>query len=511
MARSAGAHKPLAALTIDHFRAYSALMHLDTGEPADWEPWQLDVFADALGDARELWAVVPESSGKTTMLACFALYHVDHVDGASVPIAARDRDQANLLLGVAGGIVRRSPGMAQRFQLRVHGLRVIRAHRTGGEIKVYASTEAAGDGIIPTLAILDELHLHRDLALYATWRGKLGKRDAQLLVISTAGDPDGEFEEARDRARENADDIQVTGSHTRSQRGRVIVHDWALPHGDDPLDVDKVLAAQASTRITREDLLDKLSAPGFRRSSWLRRTCNRPSREHTVAIAEADWLACAVPDCRVPDDCPNPVIGVDLGWRADTTGILLAGRATHGDLHGRIVVDSEVHEVRPPEDGTSTRLEAVLGPIVRLAMRFPDVEKVQVAMDPSHEGHVLEQALEDPDMLARLLDLDPDQLDELPTIEVIAIPQRVPALVRMTARTLEAVRDRVLAQPDSPALTRHLMAGALKTMPLGDVRFDRPDRGARAPIDLATALMHAVDQLIAHELADEPELVPFVW
>lgn len=480
-------------------------MVLDTGQPAVWEPWQLEVFADALDrEIREVWAVVQEGSGKTTMVAAYALYHADHVATASVPIAARDRDQANMLLKVAGDIVTRSPGMAKRFQKRVHGLRVIRALRTGGEIKVYASNES-GDGVQPTLAILDELHLHPSLELYAIWQGKLNKRRADhptLMVISTAGEPDGEFEAARALAQEHADDLVVDGPHTRSRRGTTVVHDWGLPEGSDPMNLDSVLACQASGLVTMDDLESKLNAPGFRRGSWLRRTCNRPAREHTTAVAESDWSGCAVPGCRVSAECDAPVIGVDLGWRVDATGICLVGRDD-----GRIVVDDRVHEIRPPGGNESTRIEAVLGPIVDLAVPFAaHGTTVMVALDPTHEGHTIVQALRDRGMLARLLGFDENRLGELPLFKIVEIAQKVPAQVRMTARWLEAIRDRTLAQPANPVLTRNVMSGTLRPLPLGDVRFDRPD-GGRPAIDVATAMLHAVDQVVAGEL-DVPRRPP---
>jgi phage terminase large subunit-like protein len=59
------------------------------------------------------------------------------------------------------------------------------------------------DGVIPfPFAILDELHRHDDLTLYRLWKGKLRKRRAQILTISTAGEPGTEFEENRDRIRQ---------------------------------------------------------------------------------------------------------------------------------------------------------------------------------------------------------------------------------------------------------------------------------------------------------------------
>ena len=55
------------------------------------------------------------------------------------------------------------------------------------------------------LAFIDELHRHRDLSLQRTWVGKIGKvKGAQVVVISTAGEPGGEFELARERIRQTA-------------------------------------------------------------------------------------------------------------------------------------------------------------------------------------------------------------------------------------------------------------------------------------------------------------------
>jgi phage terminase large subunit-like protein len=58
----------------------------------------------------------------------------------------------------------------------------------GGRLQVFAADDRTGDGIIPGgIALVDELHRHRDLRLYRVWVGKLVKRGAQIVTISTAG------------------------------------------------------------------------------------------------------------------------------------------------------------------------------------------------------------------------------------------------------------------------------------------------------------------------------------
>jgi phage terminase large subunit-like protein len=79
--------------------------------------------------------------------------------------------------------------------------------RTGGRIQVYAADDRTGDGVIPSLAILEELHRHPSLMLYRTWYGKLPKRGGQLISISTAGSQASEYENLKADALEAADSV----------------------------------------------------------------------------------------------------------------------------------------------------------------------------------------------------------------------------------------------------------------------------------------------------------------
>jgi phage terminase large subunit-like protein len=87
-------------------------------------------------------------------------------------------------------------------------------------IQVFASDDRTGDGVIPGgIAILDELHRHRDLKLYETWKGKLKKRDAQIIVISTAGEVGSEFEEERTAVAAGGDAGGAGGVSLGRRRG----------------------------------------------------------------------------------------------------------------------------------------------------------------------------------------------------------------------------------------------------------------------------------------------------
>jgi hypothetical protein len=106
-------------------------------------------------------------------------------------------------------------------------------------MQVMAADDRSGDGIIPGgIAILDELHRHKDLALYRTWMGKLVKRGAQLVVISTAGEVGSEFElertalrQARPRSSDDHGGCFVRAEKRVGEKKLAVLHEWAVPEG----------------------------------------------------------------------------------------------------------------------------------------------------------------------------------------------------------------------------------------------------------------------------------------
>jgi hypothetical protein len=208
--------RPLREGTIDHFRAYARLLVLDSGD--QWEPerFQLDVVDEILKGIPEVWLDVPEGNGKTTLMGGVALYHADYTPDAIVPMAAASRDQTGILLNQAAGFVRRTPGMDRRFRV-YEGYRRIDALRTRGRIQVFAADDRTGDGVIFTLALLEELHRHPDLRLYRTWHGKIEKRGGQVVAISTAGEPGGEYENVKAGVLKRGR-VRRRGAHTVAGR-----------------------------------------------------------------------------------------------------------------------------------------------------------------------------------------------------------------------------------------------------------------------------------------------------
>lgn len=412
-----------------------------------WEPedFQLDVARDLLSGIAETWLVVPEGNGKTTLMGGVALYHADYTPEASVVLGASSRDQCEWLHGQAAGFVRRTPGLTKRFRV-FDGYRRIKALRSGGKIQVFAADERTGDGVIFTLALLDELHRHRDLRLYRTWRGKARKRGGQLVAISTAGEPDSEFEEIRSRVKSEAPDIHRDGAYTRAASEGMVLHDHSVPADGDVEDMEHVKAANPLSTITAKTLAEDFASPTMSMPHWRRMKCNQAVRGIERAIDEAEWEGAGV-DEEIPPGKPIWV-GLDIGWKWDTTAwVPLWWRDREYRLFGKPTI------LTPPQDGTSLEPKLVKQAFRDINERNP-VEVV--VMDES-----------------RAEDIAGWLKEEFPNLKVVPYGQGNPMKATAAERFLEGLREGHIKQPRDREFTRQVLNAISKTLPDGRIRFDR--------------------------------------
>lgn len=438
--------------TLPHFGEWARTLILDTGEPWELEDFQAAFIEDLFTGIPELWLVIPEGNTKTTTIAGIGLYHCQHKYAASVPIAASSRDQAEIMFRQAEGFVLRTPHLQSVFRCQ-EGYRRIRCDEMQSRIQVYAADDRTGDGVIPTLCLLDELHRHRDLRLYRTWRGKLEKRNAQMVAISTAGEPGGEFEEARTRMRTTAPDIRREETFVRAASSEAILHDWAVPEDGDVADMELVKRANPFSGVTVEALRRKFESPTMTIAHWRRFVCNLPTRSELAAIQEAEWFAAQV-DEEIPEGVPV-WLGLDVAWKWDTTA---AVPLWYRDPEFRLLGSAKV--LVPPRDGTSLDPHLVESALVEIHKRNP---VHTVVMDMS----LAEQ-------LAAWIE------SELGA-EVIDAGQSNAAAARDYTKFMEALRNGWLKHTGDRALTEHVLNAIARVLPYGDARFDRPDRSRSGP------------------------------
>jgi phage terminase large subunit-like protein len=452
----------LEPFTVEHFQRWASRLVLDNEEPWVLEPFQLEFARDVFAGVPACWLIVPEGNGKTTFTAGLFLYHLKFRPEASIPIAASSRQQAMILYGQAEGFVYRSPALALEIAptLKDPGWRCQEGYRRikygRGIMQVFAADDSHADGVIPTMCGVEELHRHKDLRLYDTWRGKSNKRQGQTIVISTAGEPGSQFEERRAQIRARAGDVRRDGSFGRYATDQLVLHEYALLEGEDPEDLEAVKRANPFSGITVGSLTEKFQAPDFNLGHWRRFTCNLPTRGDMAAIQEKEWFD-AIDEDGIPAGDPVAV-GLDLGWKYDTTAAVpLWSRDTDVRILGAASL------VVPPRDGTSVDPDQIKRLLAGIHERNP-IEKV--CMDPS-DGRDVALWLE----------------DELGCL-VVEMSQRIPQKVKNYSRFMEGLRGGTLKHSGDPGLTSHALNAVARILPGGDLCFARPVKRSQARSEL---------------------------
>lgn len=429
-------------------------MVLESGAPWEPEDFQLFFVEDLFGGHIENWLVLPEGNGKTTLLSGIALYHADYTPSPAVPIGASSREQAEILYSQGAGFVRRTPSLQKRFR-PFDGYRRIKSLRTGGRIQVFAADDRTGDGIIPTLILIDELHRHRDMRLYRTWYGKRKKRGAQVAGISTAGEPGSEFEETRLSVISEPDEIAVNGAFTRAVAGGMVLHDFSVPADGDVEDMEQVKAANPLSTITVEGLLEDFESPNMTMAHWRRFKCNQPVRGSDSAVDQSEWEG-AYSEEMIPAGQPIWA-GLDLGWKWDTTALVPYWMKSPKD---RLVGDPEI--LVPPRDGTQLHPSEIHSALRRLHGRNP-IETV--VYDPAVGGREMAAWIED-NLGSRVVEYG---------------HTNAPAALAYE-RFMEALRQGWLKHPGNDDLTRHVLNATARILPDGRVKFDRPSQSRNAQL-----------------------------
>lgn len=386
-----------------------------------------------------------------------------------VPAAASARDQAGIMYDQGAGFVERSE--LRGFKLHP-GYRRIAFPAQFSRMQFQAADDRTGDGAIPTLALLDELHRHRDLRLYRTWRGKLEKRGGQIAAISTRGEPGSEFELTLERIRHEAPDIYIDGSFTRAASKRLVVHQWAVPEDGDVEDMAVVKSANPLAAITVDMLTEKRASPTMTLNHWKRFVCNLPTRVDEAAITEAEWYRAST-DETIPAGEPIAV-GLDVAWKYDTTALVpLWVRDEHYRLFGPATI------LTPPRNGDTL-----------------DPDLIEKAIYDIHQRNPIHTVV-----------MDPSKAEQLATwiaketgAEVVERTQTNTNAVADYNSFMEALREGWLHHSGDVGLTKHALNAIAKTLPFGDVRFERPHQSRLGPeqerrvIDALTAasMVHCV-------------------
>lgn len=166
------------------------------GKKLKLEPWQKFFVANVFGWKKRkngmrkyrralLW--VPRKNGKSALAAAIGLYMLtaDGEYGAEVYSGATTEHQAKEVFTPAKLMAKKTPELCEAFGLSVNASN-LSIMETGSKFEPVVGDP--GDGSSPHLAIVDELHEHKDDRLVDTMETGMGAREQPLLLmITTAG------------------------------------------------------------------------------------------------------------------------------------------------------------------------------------------------------------------------------------------------------------------------------------------------------------------------------------
>jgi phage terminase large subunit-like protein len=190
-----------ASYAIEFFRYLHHSKGEWAGRPFVLSPWQAfcvgSVFGwlrkkDGLRRFRVVYEEIPRKNGKSSKLAGVGVYGLvaDREPGAEIYAAATKKDQARIIFGEAQRMVRSSPELRGRVGIYKLNLSV---DNTASKFEPLSSDERTLDGLNPSMVLVDELHKHRNRALFDVMDTALGARRQPLMwIITTAGDDDPE-------------------------------------------------------------------------------------------------------------------------------------------------------------------------------------------------------------------------------------------------------------------------------------------------------------------------------
>jgi phage terminase large subunit-like protein len=312
-----------------------------------------------------------------------------------------------------------------------------------GRLKVLASDkldQGSLEGIAPTLGLVDELHAHRNDAIYAAIQGALHKRGGQMATISTAGS-DADSPLGRIRAGAHALKSRIEQDRLAICRSkRFVMFEWACRPDDDLADARVVKRANPASFVTLAKLRALQASPSMTDTRWARYHANLWVMGEGRWLEPHLWHACA-------GEIGTPEVPIVLGYDH-------ARSYDHAALIALIPGEEKCGKVFPlrffrPQDEDGGKVP---------------FWKVKEAIRETSENYAV--AAVGFDKLGGFAQSAEELADEgLPMVEV---SMRSNVWGPLTAELRSAVKARRLTHPDDPELTAHVLAGEVKESEHGE-------------------------------------------
>lgn len=315
-------------------RALKALRHTKgkwAGYPLELEPWQVEhIIAPIFGwkgpdghrIVRTAWIEIPRKNGKSTLAAGLGLVGLcaDGEMGAEVYSAAASRDQARIVFDEAKRMAQRSPAL--RGKLRTFVSSIV-APSTGGSYKVLSKLAQVAHGLNVSMALVDEVHVHKSRDLIDALETGTGAREQPLIIFITTAD---EGEQHTIYAEKHEYAVKVATSVVEDPSFYTAI--WAMADDDDPYEPQVWAKANPNLGVTidpaflAKEAARAQASPTFY-ASFCRLYGNRRQRVEARWLPLSTWDASAgIVDVAELEKRPC-FVGIDLASTTDLAAMLM--------------------------------------------------------------------------------------------------------------------------------------------------------------------------------------------
>lgn len=321
----------------------------ESDEPIRLDEWQKDLLRRVLERYpanhpkypnqlryRQVLISMGRQNGKTVIGGGLALDALTFAKGDVTSIAS-SREQAQIIYDRVKHVIDSTPSLKRRFK-RTTDTRGIKKGDGSGNYKVSPAKEAALQGLPFIRVLVDEGHLAKKGIWTAAIKGTSSFNDAQVIMITTAGDAESEtlIELYKSAAK------AIAGEPGYERFGAFI---WEAPAGcaiDDPDAIKQANPAVACGRIPIDRILgDILTQPEL---EVRRYTLNQFVESKTESFLPAQMYNDAIgTGVNKPED--GIVLAVDTQGDWDSAVIAVAG--VNGDIYESEIISSIM---RPDEN-----------------------------------------------------------------------------------------------------------------------------------------------------------------
>lgn len=452
------------------FEWFASRLTTQQGNPLIVEPFQKELLIPTFAGVQTNVICLPKKNGKSSLVAAVALYHLLLTPLADVVIIASSVKQADILFSHCRKFIATNADLMEAFVVKP-GFKEIRSRKEAlSHIRVMTNDPMTLEGIEPTLAIIDEYHVHTSAEAFGIVRDGLDTREGQMLVITNSGQDElSPFGQLRSQAFELPIKFQRDAyKFFCNESHSFAYHEYSLDDGADVYDMALVKLANPASWMTEKMLEERLHDPGETIQRFKRFACGLWVRSEDTAILPEEWDALCDLHAFIPDGST-----IWIGWDNATRGpdktalVPLWWKSEAQRVFGDPIILSA-----PDDGGMISDLD--------VTEAFLELEK----------KYTIEYIVYDPEAGAYSL---AQRLEREQGWSMVEHTQKSSSVAKADVRFLEAVREKTIVHNGHREFRQHVLNAVERSVGSdGSWIFGRPKHGTRVPIDAlrAASLVH---------------------